>query len=101
MSKDAVDILNDQLTVARNEFAAYRCMVEAQIEVMEIVISRLRGICDAAYSMVRDDGAEDGWTSWQELVSALEDANYEPRPASDVQHTHAPWGYAGEWPVDP
>lgn len=77
--KDAVDLLNDQLTVARNEFAAYRSMVEAQIGVLEDQLARMREICDAAYSVVRDDGAEDGWTTWQELVSALEDAGYEPR----------------------
>lgn len=77
--KDAVDLLNDQLTVARNEFRAYRCMVEAQIEVMEITIARLRCVCDAAFTVVREDGDEDGWTAaWQELVSALEDANYKP-----------------------
>ena len=77
--KDAVDLLNDQLTVARNEFAAYRCKVEAQIEVLELTIGRLRCVCDAAFTVVREDGDEDGWTAaWQELVSALEDARYEP-----------------------
>ena len=24
-----------------------------------------------------------------------------PAWESERQHTHAPWGYAGEWPVDP
>jgi hypothetical protein len=69
----------DQLTVARNEFAAYRCKVEAQIEVLELTIGRLRCVCDAAFTVVREDGDEDGWTAWQELVSALEDARYEVR----------------------
>lgn len=76
--KDAVDLLNDQLTVARNEFAAYRCKVEAQIEVLELTIGRLRCVCDAAFTLIREDGDEDGWTAWQELVSALEDARYDP-----------------------
>ena len=79
--KDAVDLLNDQLTVTRNEFAAYRCKAEAQIEVLELTISRLRCVCDAAFTVVREDGDEDGWTAaWQELVSALEDARYEVQP---------------------
>ena len=85
--KDAVDLLNDQLTVARNEFAAYRCTVEAQIEVLERTIARLRRVCDAAFTLVREDvGTDDctdegeaARTAWQELVSALEDTRYEPR----------------------
>lgn len=39
----------------------------------------LRCVCDAAFTVVRDDGEEDGWTAWQELVSTLEDARYKPR----------------------
>lgn len=85
--KDAVDLLNDQLTVARNEFAAYRCKVEAQIEVLELTIGRLRCVCDAAFTVVREDGDEDGWTAaWQELVSALEDARYEVRCGYSLGH---------------
>lgn len=80
--RDAVDLLNDQLTVARREFAAYRSLTEAQIEVMERALAGLRCVADAAYSVVRDDGDEDGWTTWQELVSALEDINYQPREES-------------------
>ena len=52
--------------------------LEAQIEVLELTIGRLRCVCDAAFTMVREDGDEDGWTAWQELVSALEDARYDP-----------------------
>ena len=52
--------------------------LEAQIEVLELTIGRLRCVCDAAFTVVREDGDEDGWTAWQELVSALEDARYDP-----------------------
>ena len=52
--------------------------LEAQVETLEIVISRLRSICDAAYTFVREDSYT--VTAWQALVSALDDTRYEPRP---------------------
>jgi hypothetical protein len=53
-------------------------MLEAQIEVLELTIARLRAVCDAAFTFVREDGGPDDWTAWQTLVCALEDANYKP-----------------------
>lgn len=66
--------------------------LEAQIETLEVIISRLRCVCDAAFTLVREFWGPDDWTgtddgeaaktAWQELVSALEDARYEPRDES-------------------
>ena len=53
-------------------------MLEAQIEVLELTISELRCVCDAAFTIVRWDDEEDSLTAWQELVSALEDIGYQP-----------------------
>lgn len=81
--KDAVDILNDQLTAAQRlniEIGRLRqreSMLEAQIEVLELTIGKLRCVCDAAFTVVREDDDHD-WTAWQALVCALEDANYRP-----------------------
>lgn len=58
-------------------------MLEARIEVLELTIARLRAVCDAAFTVVRWDGEEDSLSAWQELVSALEDANYTPVDNSD------------------
>lgn len=55
-------------------------MLEAQIEVLELTIARLRAVCDAAYTVVREDDDHD-WTAWQVLVCALEDAEYKPHQA--------------------
>lgn len=83
--KDAVDILNDQLTAGQRlniEIGRLRqqeSMLEAQIEVLELTIGKLRCVCDAAFTLVRWDDEEDSLTAWQELVSALEDINYQPQ----------------------
>jgi hypothetical protein len=82
--RDAVDILNEQLTAGQRlniEIGRLRqreSMLEARIEVLELTIARLRAVCDAAFTVVRWDGEEDSLSAWQELVSALEDANYTP-----------------------
>lgn len=82
--RDAVDILNDQLTAAQRlnvEIGRLRqreSMLEAQIEVLELTIGKLRCVCDAAFTVVRMEGNEDGFSAWQELVSALEDIGYQP-----------------------
>lgn len=93
MMKDAVDILNDQLTAAQRlniEIGRLRqreSMLEAWIEVLGHTIAKLRSVCDAAFTLVREDAGPDDCTdegeaartAWQELVSALEDTRYEPR----------------------
>lgn len=71
------NMLADSIVVHHDDQAEI-CKLQAQVEVLEVVIARLRCVCDAAFSVVRYDGAEDGWTAWQELVSALEEARYEP-----------------------
>ena len=61
-------------------------MLEAQIEVLELTIGKLRCVCDAAFTLVREDCGSDDCTddgegarsAWQELVSALEDIGYQP-----------------------
>lgn len=61
-------------------------MLEAQIEVLELTIARLRSVCDAAYTLVREDSGPDDCTddgeaarsAWQTLVCALEDIGYQP-----------------------
>lgn len=54
--------------------------LEAQVETLEIVISRLREVCDAAYTLVREDDDELADQQWCVLLCALDDARYEPRP---------------------
>lgn len=86
--KDAVDLLNDQLTaqltagqrlnIEIGRLRQQESMLEAQIEVLELTIGKLRCVCDAAFTVVRWDGEEDSLTAWQELVSALEDIGYQP-----------------------
>lgn len=89
--KDAVDILNDQLTaqltagqrlnIEIGRLRQRESMLEAQIEVLELTIARLRPVCDAAYTLVREDSGPDDCTddgeaarsAWQTLVCALED----------------------------
>ncbi len=81
--KDAVDILNDQLTAGQRlnaEIGRLRqreSMLEAQVEVLELTINELRCVCDAAFTVVREDDDHD-WTAWQTLVCALEDVGYQP-----------------------
>lgn len=61
-------------------------MLEAQIEVLELTIARLRSVCDAAFTLVREDSGPDDCTddgeaarsAWQTLVCALEDIGYQP-----------------------
>lgn len=59
-------------------------MLEAQIEVLELTIARLRTVCDAAFTLVREDDNELVDLQWCVLLVALEDANYEP-----VDNRHA------------
>lgn len=85
--KDAVDLLNDQLTaqltagqrlnIEIGRLRQRESMLEAQIEVLELTIGKLRSVCDAAYTVVREDDDHD-WTAWQTLVCALEDIGYKP-----------------------
>lgn len=58
-----------------------------EIDQLRAENSRLRCIADAAFTMVRDDGDDDGFAVWVELVGALEDANYEPRAGFNVPAT--------------
>ena len=62
-------------------------MLEAQIEVLELTIGKLRCVCDAAFTLVREWSTASPSTGtgrtgrrrrWQELVSALEDIGYQP-----------------------
>ena len=61
-------------------------MLEAQVEELELTINELRCVCDAAFTLVREDCGSDDCTddgegarsAWQELVSALEDIGYQP-----------------------
>ncbi len=51
-----------------------------EIDRLRFEADSMRCVCDAAFTVIREDGDEDGWTAaWQELVSALEDARYEVR----------------------
>lgn len=76
-----------RLNIEIGRLRQHESMLEAQIEVLERTIARLRCVCDAAFTLVREDAGPDDCTdegeaartAWQELVSALEDTRYEPR----------------------
>lgn len=100
--RDAVDILNEQLTAGQRlniEIGRLRqreSMLEARIEVLELTIARLRAVCDAAFTVVRWDGEEDSLSAWQELavhvstVTATDIASIRNLPKVNPVHVPMP-----------
>lgn len=75
-----VDDLRADYDADNNRLQRRESQLEAQVETLEIVISRLREVCDAAYTLVREYDDELVDLQWCVLLCALDDARYEPRP---------------------